>query len=487
MGDSAQTDSMTPFLGSCPRRGCNQPWTQSKRSRTSSTQAAEVASIRSTKRKSFPRSPPIDNLERLRRSDKPHVVAETYAVAGAVGGSQEMSISPTLRQVLVLVIVVIAVVGTFLYVVGAPTHIVNGSAASNPPSGGSHYEVVATIAQINVSGVRVGFWPQYVIYDPQSGQLYVASEFSQTVSVVDPGQFNVTQVIPTGADARGLVLDPSSHLLFVSNDYASNLTVINTTTETIQSTPDYSPYGYMVGEQLDPSTGQLLVVANNPPDSILSVNPNNYSLTRVLPIAPNPGGGNGYAINETSHVIYFPARGDDAVSEIGELNGTAFADVSLPGEEGPTSTFLDPLNGDVYVMLGGWLWMGPGNQAVALNPATNKVVSHFTLGSWPDAYAYNPTSELLYVSCAASGNISIINASTNQVVGSIFLGNGTLPGDIAIDPVTGNLFIGEDGPGTLVEVAQVTSPATSAVPATHSMSDGSLLAARWAPAALPAP
>jgi YVTN family beta-propeller protein len=385
-----------------------------------------------------------------------------------------MSMSPGLRQALVVVVVVVALLATLLYVLYVPTPGSGGKTSGSP-----HYAVIATIAQINVSGVPVGLWPQYVTYDPENGLMYVASEFSQTVTLLDPSSFQVTQVIPTGADARGLVVDPSNHLLFVSNDYSSNLTVINTTTETIQTTLDYSPYGNMVGEQLDPATGQLLVLANNPPDSILSINPNTYAVTHILPIDLNPGGGNGYAINETTHVIYFPARGDNAVSEIGELNGTAFARVAMPGNEGPTSTFFDPLNGLIYVMLGGWLWMGPGSQGVALNPATNHIVANFSLGAWPDAYAYNPVSQLLYVSCSASGNISIINASTNRVVGSIFLGNDTLPGAIAIDPTTGNLFIGEDGPGSLVEVALIGGPVTSLGPAAPSSTGGDLLAARW--------
>ena len=400
-----------------------------------------------------------------------------------------MPASATIRLVLVVVVAVIAVTGTLLYffIVASPGGTSNKSQNPIGKGSGLHYAVVATIAEINVSGVAVGFWPQYVIFDPQNGMLYAASEYSRTVTIVNPNPFQVTQVIRTGADARGLVLDPSNDLLFVSNDYASNLTVISTTTNTIQAALNYSPYGYMVGEQLDPSTGQLLVLANNPPDSILSINPNTYNLTRVLPIDTNPGGGNGYAINASTHVIYFPARGDDAVSEIGELNGTSFASVGIPGDEGPTSTFFDPLNGYIYVMLGGWLWMGPGNQTLVLNPATNHIVATLTLGTWPDAYAYNSSSELLFVSCAASGNISIINASTNRVVGSIFLGNGTLPGVIAIDPVTGNLYIGEDGTGKLVELALVGSSATSLSPVAPLTADDTLLVARWVQTTRPVP
>ena len=393
------------------------------------------------------------------------------------------------RRMLVVVVAVVVVTGLALYVLETPSPAGTSGTPQNPGGeggggsggeGGPHYAVVATISEIDVHGVKVGFWPQYVIYDPQNGMLYVASENSQTVTVVSPSPFHVAQVISTGAMARGLVLDPANGELFVSNDYASNLTVINTSTNTIRTTLDYGPYGNMVGEQLDPTTGQLLVLANNPPDSILSVDPSTGNLTRVLPIDPNPGGGNGYAINASTHVIYFPARGDYAVSEIGELNGTTFAQVPMPGSEGPTSTFYDPVNGLLYVMLGGWLWMTPGNQAVVLDPATDQIVAHLTLGTWPDAYAYDPTSELLYVSCAASGNVSIINASTNRIVGSISLGNDTLPGAITIDPVNGHLYIGEDGTGALVEVALVDEGPASGLSSAHSPPAGVTLAsARW--------
>ncbi len=388
-----------------------------------------------------------------------------------------MARATAVRRAWVAGVALVVVFGTILAF--AATQSPGGSPGSRQSSGESRYEVTGSIGDINVSGTPVGFWPQYVIYDSENGMLYVASEFSHTVSVVDPNPFHVTQVISTGADARGLALDSANGLLFVSNDYASNLTVINTTSNTVETTLNFTPYGYMVGEQLDPATGQLLVLANNPPDSILSIDPTTFNLTRVLPIDPNPGGGNGLAIEPTSHVIYFPSRGDLAVTEIGELNGTSFANVAVPGYEGPTSTFLDPLNGYVYVMLGGWLYDSPGNQLVVLDPATNEYVGELTVGSWPDAYAYNASTQLLYVSCAASGNVSIVNASTNQVAGSIALGNGTLPGVIAIDPTTGDLYIGEDGTGALVEVTFVGGSITSTTAADiHVGTVSELLASR---------
>ena len=392
--------------------------------------------------------------------------------------------TPAPVRLLVAVVAALVLGTTAAVVVGSSLGGAPGTAtrSGNGDGGGGsapHYAVVGSIQSIEIHNVTVGLWPSHVIYDAQSRILYVTSEFSQTVSLVDPSPFRVSRVIATGADARGLALDAATHRLFVSNDYADSLTVINTTTNTILTTLDYPSYGSMVGVQLDPATGELLVLANSPPTSILSINPNTYNVTRILPIDANPGGGEGYAINSTTHVLYFPARGDLAVSEIGELNGTTFSRVPMPGIEGPMSTFLDPLNGLLYVMLGGWLWTNPGTIGVVLNPATDRIVSTLPLGTRPDAYAYDPGSELLFVACAASGNISIINASTNQIVGSITLGNGTLPQSVAVDPATGSLYVGESGTGELVEVAPSSEPPPLTTPGPYLASITVAVAARW--------
>jgi YVTN family beta-propeller protein len=297
--------------------------------------------------------------------------------------------------------------------------------------------------------ICVGNWPQYVLFDPVNGMVYASAEYSQNVSAVDAGTLQKVASV-NSSNARGLAIDPADGRLFVSNGFGDSLTVIDTANNAVLTTVNLTGYGFMVSEQYDPTTGQLLVLANNNPD-ILAVDPSSYAISNVIPLDPNPGGTE-LAIIPSTHVIYFPARGMNSVALVGELNGTTFAHISMPGIYGPTSTFYDPVNGYVYVMLGGML-DDPGNQMVVLNPATGGIVTTLTLGEWPDAYAYNPTTQLLYVSCAAAGSISVINVATNQLVGSIDLGAGTLPGGIAVDPSTGHLFVGEDGTGELVELS----------------------------------
>ena len=314
-----------------------------------------------------------------------------------------------------------------------------------------------------LGSVCVGGWPQAIIYDPANGLIYSAQQNSQHVSVVDPTTLQVVATIPTNNYARGLALDPNNGRLFVSDGLGQgdDVRVVNTTTNTVIGSFNLTGYTYLTGAQFDSTTGQLFFLANNN-DDLLSVDPTTYALIQVIPFPPNPGGGSGpiAAVDPQTHVMYFPARGDYAVDLIGELNGTTFGTFSNGWSYGPTNTFLDPSNHLLYVELGGWLYLGAGNQVVALNATTGAQVATMTVGYFPSTFGYDATRHLLYVSCAASGTISMINDTTNQVVGTISLGSGTLPGAVLVDPSTGNVFVGEDGTGMLVELPPAT-PSTN--------------------------
>jgi YVTN family beta-propeller protein len=303
----------------------------------------------------------------------------------------------------------------------------------------------------------VGSYPANIAFDQSNGLVYVANEFSDNLSVVRASTLQVASTISTGLQARGLALDPANGRLFVTNDYSSNISVINTSNGSTLITIYTPAYSYTLQDQFDLVSGQLYVLANNNPD-LLVFNPNTLGLSKVIPIDPNPGGEQ-FAIS--GHVIYFPARGSLAVELIGQSNGTTYAEIPTLSSYGPTTTFLDPLNGFVYVMLGGLL-DHPGDKVLVLNPATGAFVSNMTVGLWPNSYAYDSARHLLYVTCQASNEVSVINTETNRVTATISFPAGSKPQGIAVDPSRGHLFVGELGTGRLVELGLVATAGTPA-------------------------
>src|SRR5208282_2823142 len=152
--------------------------------------------------------------------------------------------------------------------------------------------------------------------------------------------------------------------------------------------------------------------------------------------------GPGFAVDTSSHVIYFPDRGTVSLQKIGEANGTSFGNLSLPGSDGPTTSFYDPISGLVYAMMGGLL-SSEGTQVFLLNPVGDTLGTPINVGGDPGYYGYDSHRGLLYVGNEGTDNVSVINATTNVVVGAIPLPVGSNPNGVTVDPVTGDVFVAE--------------------------------------------
>jgi YVTN family beta-propeller protein len=305
-----------------------------------------------------------------------------------------------------------------------------------------------------VASVCIGNWPQSVIVDPANQLVYAASEYSQNVSVLTLNGLQKLTTISTGTSARGVAIDPNTGTMFVTDGLGDNVSVISTSSNTLVGEFSLGGYIYLVGDQYDPYTGLLLFLANVN-DDLLFVNATTHEIAQTTTLPANTGGGVDpiAAIDPASHVIYYAARGTYQVQEIDETNGNTLGYLSTNGSYGPTNTFYDAVNGLLYVMLGGWQFSSPGNQVEVFNAATGTEVTTLNVGVSPAGYAFDPQRNLLYVSCPDSDSISVINTVTNQVVGNVSLGANSEPGQVAVDPSTGNLYVGEDGTGMLVELA----------------------------------
>ena len=68
------------------------------------------------------------------------------------------------------------------------------------------------------------------------------------------------------------------------------------------------------------------------------------------------------------------------------------------------------------------------------------VDNQFQLGNGPSGIAYDPENKKIYVTNTADDTVSVINTTTNTVVGSpIRVGN--VPNDIAYDPENKRMYV----------------------------------------------
>jgi len=129
----------------------------------------------------------------------------------------------------------------------------------------------------------------------------------------------------------------------------------------------------------------------------------------------------------------------------------------------PQIVVYDPANGDLYVR--GDL----GETISVVNATTDQVLTSLPVGSAGSSYipnvptiAVDPTTDLVYETNSVLETVGIINGTTNTLTGSIGLGAG--PGGIVFDPTSGNFYTSNWNSNNVSVVSGVTNRFVTGIP-----------------------
>jgi YVTN family beta-propeller protein len=109
----------------------------------------------------------------------------------------------------------------------------------------------------------------------------------------------------------------------------------------------------------------------------------------------------------------------------------------------PDAIFYDEFSKKVYV------FNGRSNDASVIDPATDKVVATIPIGGKPETGVSDGKGKI-FVNSETTNEVVVINAKTYKVENRYKINNGDEPSGLAIDRVTGRLFIGCGGNQTMV-------------------------------------
>jgi YVTN family beta-propeller protein len=127
---------------------------------------------------------------------------------------------------------------------------------------------------------------------------------------------------------------------------------------------------------------------------------------------------------------------------------------------------VDSVNGDLYVS------NSPSNNLSVINASTNTIVGSIPVGNLPEAVAVDGANGLAYVvsancvimfvvsvnhphGCDGPGSVSIIDTKTNVAVGNITVGYD--PDAIAVDTTNGDIYVGNFESGTVSVISGMTN------------------------------
>jgi YVTN family beta-propeller protein len=237
------------------------------------------------------------------------------------------------------------------------------------------------------SGIDVDTFPTGIAVNPNTSKVYVANEYSNTVSVLGTESDKVQNRINVGIFPYSIDINPLNNRVYVTNRGSNTVSVIDGSIDT---------------KLLDITVGKSPV---------------------------------GVAVNPSANWIYITNLDDGTMSVIDGISNEVIN--TIQAGRIPYAVTVNPLSNRIYAADIG------SNTVSVIDGETNRIVTTIPVGEKPTGLAIDITTEgnnRLYVANYDSDSISVVDMTTNKVIDNITSG-GDSPVGIATNPKTGKLYV----------------------------------------------
>jgi YVTN family beta-propeller protein len=238
---------------------------------------------------------------------------------------------------------------------------------------------------------------------------------------------------------------------YVVNTGSNNLSVIDTTTNTVVATVNLYTSGVQsIKVAVNPAANRVYVTRSNGAVSVINTTTNAVVAGVVVGTTPI-----GVAVNPAANRAYVANTGSNNVSVIDTTTNTVVATVVVGTT--PIGVAVNPAANRAYVANIG------GNNVSVIDTTTNTVVATVAVGSMPEAIAVDPAANRAYVANYISGTVSVIDTTTDTVVATVAVG---ATDGIAVNPAANRLYLIVRGFAGATGTVTVIDTTTNAVVAT---------------------
>ena len=158
-------------------------------------------------------------------------------------------------------------------------------------------------------------------------------------------------------------------------------------------------------------------------------------LAKVIDIGGQPGIP---AANNLTNMIYVPNMGLNTLTVISGSSGAVVANVPLGSQ--PIAAAFNPVSNVVYVSTTG---TGTGSGAIAeVDASSNTLITTVPVGL-AVFIAVDPVTNLVYFS-NSQWTVSVLDATTNTIVGTITTGSQCCMEGIAVDATTNRIYVTQE-------------------------------------------
>ena len=237
-----------------------------------------------------------------------------------------------------------------------------------------------------------------------AGLVYITSEGSGTITVIDPASNEVAATVNIGKRPRGMVASPDGTLIYVA----------------LSGSP-YAPPG------VDEST---LPPPDKGADGIGVFDVRANKVTRVIPAGSNP---EQLAVSADGRTIYIANKDAAAVNLVDVASGKVVGTVSV-GEE-PEGITGSPDGKFVYATT------EDDGKIAKIDTATSKVVKQVRACNRPRTLVISRDSARAVIACEADGNLLVFDIVRMEPIETVRLGKPHLPMGMAISGDGKTLYV----------------------------------------------
>jgi YVTN family beta-propeller protein len=297
------------------------------------------------------------------------------------------------------------------------------------------------------SGLDVNTFPVGIVVNPNIEKVYVANEFSNTVSVIDTETDKLKSTINAGDFPYGIDTNPLNNRVYVTNRGSNTVSVIDGSIDSklLDVPVGKSPVGIAVNP-----TANWIYVTNLDDGTISVIDGITNEVIDTVPVGKAPYG---VAVNPLTNTLYVSDIMTDTVSVInGEINN--ITDKIAVGKQ-PTGLTIDITKGSNKLYVAN----RNSNSISVINTTSNEVINNIaSVGDSPVGIAIDSLSNKLYVSNIASNTVSVIDTKaigindnkniTNSNLGSLPTATkndtGAIIKEISVNPTLRDSYSGED-------------------------------------------
>jgi YVTN family beta-propeller protein len=280
-----------------------------------------------------------------------------------------------------------------------------------------HTAPLSAITYTPLQTIKVGKTPGPVVVIPAAHLVYVLNQGASSVSVIDSNLLAVRKTIAVGTTPVAIAANPTANMVYVANSGSGTISAITGVQPAVTWTVGGKPANLVVDSALS-----KLFVADASGNQILILDAKKGTLLGNVPLTGQP---TAMALNIATHDLWV-AGGGGSTGYVAVIDGTknqiitTLSGSTIPG--GITSISVDPST-NVAVAASP---TGPANDGIiAIDGANNYSVTDEPVDSTnlPMATAYNPGGDQFYISDHGDGVISFATGDGLITLGNFFSTN----------------------------------------------------------------